>query len=62
MSSTDPDGYEGWPNADELDDAMDRLGRAFAGAYGLGRPPGQTNDEAIAEYLAARAALRALVA
>jgi hypothetical protein len=46
----------------EIDDAMDRLGRAFAGAYGLGRPPGQTNDEAIAEYLAARAALRALVA
>lgn len=49
--------------ASPLDEAIDRLERAFVNTLSrrLGRPPGQTNEEADAEYLAARAALVALV-
>lgn len=60
--TTDPPAYPGWPDSeDALDFAMDRLIRSYANALGLGRPPGESNDAAMEEYIASRAALRELV-
>jgi hypothetical protein len=60
--TTDPSAYPGdWPDSeDALDLAMDRLIRAYANVLGLGRPPGESNDSAMEEYIASRAALRDL--
>jgi hypothetical protein len=63
--TTDPSAYPGvksdWPDSeDALDLAMDRLIRSYANALGFGRPPGESNESATEEYIAARAALREL--
>lgn len=53
---------KGWPDSeDALDFAMDRLIRSYANVLGLGRPPGESSESSMEEYIESRAALRELV-